>query len=304
VKILSYRELEPQGDFMLLMDQAFWWPASPTQFKKLIDQDFRLKDSPVGFCAVEDGKLAGFVGVMDIPTKTVYGKEEKVGGIWCVATFPGFAKKGICKTLMERSHQYFLEKNYSFSFLCTSRTIIAYAIYDRMDYVEVEKVNRYPQAYKVFSKDKVEMKPEKELDVEKIFATYQRFISAKDGFVIRPKDFFSFLGERKRYDDKKSIQEENGYALALGQADVIRIKELISLDKPTYHKLLDQIESIAQSGVIDRMVNDEKLSEVYKERGYSIEQADHGVLMVKNLGKEKFEEKYSNNFYFGSLDSF
>ncbi len=80
MKVISYRELEPKDRFMLLMDQAFWWPLSPAQLERLINLDIRLKNSPVGFCAVENGTLAGYVGVMDIPTKTVSGTVETVGG--------------------------------------------------------------------------------------------------------------------------------------------------------------------------------------------------------------------------------
>jgi predicted acetyltransferase len=304
MKIVTYRQLEPKDGFMLLMDQAFWWPLSPAQLEKLISLDIRLKNSPVGFCAVEDGKLAGFVGVMDIPTKTISGNVESVGGIWCVATNPRFAKRGISKTLMDKAHQYFLEKKYHFSFLTTSRTIIAYAIYVKMGYVEVEKVNNYPEAYKVLQEDKPEKKVETKLDPEKIFNLYQKSVRDKTGFVVRQNDFLAVSLERKRFDEKKSVQIENGYALVGGPREVSRIMELVSLDDQTYHKLLDQVESITTNGVIDRMITDEKLLEIYKDRGYRIEEGDHGVVMVKRLGKFDFEEKYGDAFHIGMMDLF
>jgi predicted acetyltransferase len=289
---------------MLLMDQAFWWPLSPAQLEKLINLDIRLKNSPVGFCAVEDGKLAGFVGVMDIPTKTVSGNVETVGGIWCVATNPRFSKRGICKTLMDRAHQYFQEKKYHFSFLTTSRTIIAYAIYVKMGYVEVEKVNNYPEAYKVLQEDKPEKKVETKLDPEKIFDLYQKSVRDKTGFVVRQNDFLAVSLERKRFDEKKSFQIENGYAMVGGPKEVSRIMELVSLDERTYHKLLDQIESTTPHGIIDRMITDEKLSDIYKSRGYRIEEGDHGVVMVKKLDKVGFEQKYGDAFHIGMMDLF
>jgi predicted acetyltransferase len=304
MKIVTYRELETKDPFMLLMDQAFWWPLSPAQLEKIISLDNRLKNSPVGFCAVEDGKLAGYVGVMDIPTKTISGSEETVGGIWCVATNPRFANRGICKTLMDKAHQYFQEKKYHFSFLTTSRTIIAYAIYVKMGYVEVEKVNNYPEAYKVLQEDKPEKKVETKLDPEKIFDLYQKSVRDKTGFVVRQNDFLAVSLERKRFDEKKSVQIENGYALVGGPREVSRIMELVSLDDQTYHKLLDQVESITTNGVIDRMITDEKLLDIYKSRGYRIEEGDHGVVMVKRLGKFEFEEKYGDAFHIGMMDLF
>jgi predicted acetyltransferase len=304
MKIITYRQLEPKDDFMILMDMAFWWPMTPSRLEKIIELDIRLKNSPVGFCAVENGSLAGFVGVLDIPTKTVFGKEETVGGIWAVATNPGFAKGGICKTLMEKAHQYFQEKKYRFSFLVTSRTIIAYAIYEKMGYVEVEKVNRYPRAYKIFKKDKDEKRLETELDSSRIFDIYQEFVKNKTGFVVRQKDFVRVFSERKRFDEKRSIQKEDGYALLADSKEVIYIQELVSLEDGTYEKLLEQVESFAQEGVIDRMVTDEKLLKIYKDRGYHIQEGDHGVLMVKKLGEADFEEKYGDAFHIGILDLF
>ncbi|MFQ6002829.1 MAG: hypothetical protein ACE5KJ_03710, partial [Candidatus Zixiibacteriota bacterium] len=88
MNIITYRELEPKDEIMMLLELAFWWPISLKDLDELINMDIRLRNSPVGFCAVTDGRLAGFVGVMDIPTKTVNGKTEIIGGIWAVATNP------------------------------------------------------------------------------------------------------------------------------------------------------------------------------------------------------------------------
>jgi hypothetical protein len=58
------------------------------------------------------------------------------------------------------------------------------------------------------------------------------------------------------------------------------------------------------NGVIDRMITDEKLLDIYKSRGYRIEEGDHGVVMVKRLGKFEFEEKYGDAFHIGMMDLF
>lgn len=304
MEIITYRELKNKDAFMFLIDQAFWWPISPSDMEKIINLDIRLKNGPVGFCAVENGDLAGFVGVLDIPTRTASGKEVTVGGIWCVATSPRFAKRGIRKILMDRAHQYFQEKEYPFSFLQTSRTLIAYAIYVKMDYVEIEKVNGYPEAYKVFQKDKAEKTPETKLAPDKIFNIYQKFVKDRTGFIVRQKDFLKMFSERKRFDQKKSFQGEDGYALISEARDVTKVQELVSQNERTLQKLLDQVESIAQSAVIDRMITDERLLEIYKDRGYCIEEGDHGVFMVKQLGERDFEEAYGKAFHIGALDLF
>ncbi len=304
MEIMTYRELEFKDEFMVLMELGFWSPLSPTRFEKLMNLDVRLRNGPAGFCAVENAKMVGFVGVMDIPTKTVDGNEVIVGGIYDVATNPAFARKGICKALMDKTHQYFEEQGYPFSFLLTNRTIIAYPLYLKMDYVEVEKFSRFPMAYKVLRKGEAEKKSHTKMNPGKIYQIYQEFVKGKTGFVVRQKDFISLFSQWKSFDDKKSIHEENGYALLVEMRGSVKIRELISLDDQTYEKLVDQVESLAPAGVVDRLVSDEKLLTIYKSKGYSIQEDDHLTFMVKKLGGVEFEEAYGDNFHIGALDLF
>lgn len=304
MEIMTYRELEIKDEFMVLMELAFWSPLSPTKFEKIMNLDVRLKNGPVGFCAVENGRMVGFVGVMDIPTKTVEGNEKVVGGIYDVATNPCFAKRGICKALMDRAHHYFQEREYPFSFLLTNRTIIAYPLYLKMDYVEVEKFSHFPTAYKVLRKDEGEKKSDTRMNPDTIYQIYREFVKDKTGFVVRQKDFIRLFSQWKSFDDKKSIQEKNGYALLAEVRGSVKIRELISPDDQTYEKLLEQVESLAPAGVMDRLVADEKLLAIYKARGYNIQEGDHLTFMVKRLGDLQFEEVYGDNFHIGALDLF
>jgi predicted acetyltransferase len=304
MEIVTYREMEPKDEFMALMEMGFGEPVTPPTFAENINRDIRLKNGPVGLCAVENGKLAGFVGILDIPTRTVNGKEQMVGGIYAVATNARFARRGMCKTLMEKVHQHFREQKYPFCFLTTTRTIIAYALYRKMDYIEVEKVNQYPIAYKVLEKNKRDKKSELKLNYDKINDIYLNYVKDKTGFVIRQNDFGGLFAQWESFDEKKSIQNHNGYALIREVRKTIKVQELVSLDDPNYEKLLDKIESIAPSGVLDRLVTDERLLKIYKQRGYSIQEGSNSVLMVKKLGDWKFEEAYGEKFHIGLLDYF
>jgi len=303
--IFTYRELEPKDEIMMLMDFAFWWPISPKDFDELINMDARLRDSPVGFCGVKDGRLAGYVGVMDIPTKTIKGETEIVGGIWAVATNPDFSRQGICKSLMEAAHDYFRKQKYRFSFLCTSRAIIAYGIYDKLEYTEVEYVNRSAGVYKVMDKIAPEdVKTETKLDPEKIYEIYERFVENKTGFAARQKDFVTLFAKRKSFDERKSILKERGYALVREARNVIKVQDLVALDDATYAELIDEIEEIAKSGVINRAVADKGLLSIYKSKGYRVQKRDDGVLMVKNLAYAAIDKVYGEFFHMAALDWF
>lgn len=305
MNIVTYRELQPKDEIMMLMDLAFWWPMSPRDFDELINMDVRLRNGPVGFCAVKDKRLAGYVGVMDIPTKTVAGDTEIVGGIWCVATNPDSSRQGICRTLMEKAHNYFRKQKYRFSFLCTSRTIIAYAIYDKLGYTEVEYVNQFSSVYKVLDKaEPVEKKTGTVLDPEKVYQIYEKFVENKTGFVARQRDFVTLFTKRKRFDEKKSIQREQGYALVTESQNVIKVQDLVALDDAVYGELIDHIEQIAKSGVINRAVTDERLVSIYESKGYQVQKDDDSVLMVKNLTDASIDKVYGDSFYIGALDWF
>ncbi|KPL05493.1 MAG: hypothetical protein AMJ73_00410 [candidate division Zixibacteria bacterium SM1_73] len=303
--IITYRELEPKDEIMMLMDLAFWWPISPKDFEELINMDARLKNSPVGFCGVKDGRLAGYVGVMDIPTKTIKGEIEIVGGIWAVATNPDFSRQGICKSLMETAHDYFRKQKYRFSFLCTTRTIIAYGIYDKLEYKEVEYVNRFAGVSKVLDKSEpVDIKAETMLNPEKIYQIYEKFVENKTGFAARQKDFVNLFTKRKSFDEQKSILKEKGYALLREARDVIKVQDLVALDDATYGELIDETERLAKSGVINRAVADRGLLSIYKSKGYRVQKRDDGVLMVKNLADATIDKVYGESFHMAALDWF
>ena len=303
--VVTYRELKQKDDFMMLMDIAFWWPLSPKAMEEKIASDTRLKDGPVGFCAVEDDRLVGHAGVMDIPTRTAEGKTETVGGIWGVATNPGRARQGISKILMEKAHQYFRSKNYRFSFLCTGRTIIAYAFYRRLGYVEVEPVNQAQAVFKVLDKTEATAKGlSYTVDPQKVYRLYQKSVEKKTGFVLRQEDFFTLFSKRKRFEEKMSIFEENGYTLLSESQGVTKVQELVAFDKAAYQELIDQIEQGAKNGVINHLVANESLLELYKRKGYRVQTGEHGVMMVKNLTDAGVDEVYGSSFYLGLLDWF
>jgi predicted acetyltransferase len=305
MKIVTYRELEPKDDIMMLMDLAFWWPISPKELEERISSDIRLKNGPVGFCAIKENRLAGFVGVMDIPTKTVKGEVEIVGGIWSVATNPDFARQGICKTLMEAAHDYFRSQGYRFSLLCTIRTIIAYAFYIKLGYREVEAVNRFIQVYKVLDKsESVNQNACSDLDPQKIYQIYEKFVNDKTGFMVRQKDFATMFAKRKRIDEQKSILKQKGYALVTEDQNVIKVQDLVALDETTYEELVDGIEEIAKNGVIDRLVADDRLLAIYKSKGYRFQKGDNSVLMAKKLSQDEIDYIYGESFYMGMLDWF
>jgi predicted acetyltransferase len=305
MEIITYAELKNKDEYMMLMEMAFWWPVVPRRFDRITKWDERLKNGPIGFCAMENRRLASHVGVMNIPLRTLKGEVEVVGGISAVATNPDFANRSLAGILMEKAHQYFREKGYRFSFLTTNRTIRAHAGYKKLGYVEVESMNRIPSVYKILKKGSSVKKPTKrELNPNKVYSLFEKFVKDKSGFVIRQKDFVKLYLFRKSIDRKAFVLMRDGYAFLNKDRGATRIHEMVASNEATYQKLVIESERMSTGIIIDRSVYDPKLLKVYKSRGYKTQLGSNSVLMVKPLDKIDYREVFGDSIYLGFLDWF
>jgi len=310
MKILTYKELESKSELLPLMDNAFGWPFNPRMYEKLIKIDPRLRNSPVGFCAVEDERAIGYVGVMDLATRASDGNVEYVGGIYGVATLPSHARKGISTTLMNRVHEHFRERKYRFSFLCTSHTLVAYTMYLKLGYTDLLE---RPSVYKVLSPKKV-MAPVKQrsekLDFDRLLKVYSEFVKDKTGLVIRDKAYLTMLKKTGYFGGKDCIIEEDGYVIFRSNvggtwSKAMWIRELVALNAKEMNRLVELVEAKAKDLMMDRDVLDKDLLQVYKSRGYMIEKRSHVVIMVKPLTPDAlFKKTYGDKFYLKELDFF
>jgi len=304
MRIATYRELQSKDELLPLFQHAFWWPFNPKEFEKIIKADPRLQDSPVGYAAIKNKHLVGFVGVMDIATCTLQGSEENVGGIWGVVTHPAHARKGIFTALMQRSHEYFREKGYNFSLLNTSKSLIAYALYQKLGYRDVIV---YPSAYKVIKETRKATKKsgkKTKLDWNKILEIYNQVTQDKTGFVVRSTQYGKMLETRKRIQPGKSIVTDKGYALLKEDTGNVAVQEIIALTKEEVSKLITQIEGKAAKAVIAEAVLDNDLQRAYLSRGFMFLEDSYDLLMFKPLTNASFTEVYGNEFYAAATDYF
>jgi len=285
MKVLTYRDLESKEGILPLMDHAFSWPFNPRWFEDFVKIDPRSKDGPVGFCAVENGCVVGFVGMLDLATRTLDGTIENVGGIYGVATLPSHTRKGISTVLVNSAHQHFKEEGYRFSFLNTSHTIIVHAFYKKLGYTDAAE---YPSAYKVIETQKAKPFRKDEtakLDFDKILKVHNEFSKDKTGFVIRDKAHLNMLKKAEGITDRQCIMSEKGYAIFKKDKRGIWIRELVALTTEEMERLISRIEEKAKDLVYDRTVLEATLLRVYKSRGYMIHKRSHIVLMVKPLSR-------------------
>lgn len=310
MKILTYRELESKHNLLPLLDHAFGWTFNPRTFETIVKTDPRLRDSPVGFFAVQNDNVIGSVGVMDMTTRTLDGSIEYVGGVYGVATLPSHVRKGVSTALMNAAHQYFKEKGYRFSLLWTSRTFVAHTMYEKLGYADwFER----PTAHKILEPKKsrqAERKKDAKVDFDQILKIYDEYAKSKVGFVIRDRAYMKMMFRFESLSIKDCIIDKDGYAIFktnIGGTWVkgTWIRELVALNTQAMLKLLQRVEERSKDLIYDRAVFNDSLLEVYESRGYMIRKKSHSVLMVKPLTPDvSFSRAYGDKFFLTSLDFF
>jgi hypothetical protein len=85
----------------------------------------------------------------------------------------------------------------------------------------------------------------------------------------------------------------------------IWIRELVAPNTKQMNKMLDKAEAKAKEMIYDRAAMDEKLLQVYRSRGYMVQERSHGIMMVKPLvASADFGKTYGDRFYMTGLDFF
>jgi GNAT superfamily N-acetyltransferase len=304
MQIVAYRDLESKNGLLPLLEQAFGWPFNEEEFNKYIKLDPRLKNGAVGFCALEDGKVVSYVGAMDLATRTLDGTVEPVGGVYGVATLPGYTRQGFSAALFKTTHEYFKDKGYRFSFLNTSRSLVAYSLYKKLGYSDVYS---YPSVYKVLDTTKaapLKMKTQK-LDLDKILALYNKYVKDKVGLTARDRAFLEMLAKDKRLTSKGTVCNDKGYVVFTKDQYFTRIWELVAQSKADAIELVKIVEGKARGVICGRAVLDNALRRVYSSQGYTILNEGHGVFMVKPLEPDAlFNQVYGEDFFQMSMDNF
>lgn len=307
MEILAYQELKEKNTLLPLMEQAFGWPFDPTEVEKSIRADPRLRDGSVGFCALKEGKAIGYAGVMDLTLGTVAGTEERVGGLYAVATFPGYTRQGVCTALMNRAHEYFVSKGYRFSLLTTSPTIVAHALYRKLDYFDVAS---FPSAYKVRAKaekpEALEHRGVSKWDYDGILERFREYVKGRTGFVIRDKTYLRMLIKQHEISAKECVMTERGYVIFKREKKQVRVRELVAHNQKEMNRLIGLVENKAQRAIIGRLgVENPAVSRAYASRGFTVLETGHGVLMAKELvAGASFNDSFGSRFYMSALDHF
>jgi ribosomal protein S18 acetylase RimI-like enzyme len=307
--IVSYRDLESEEDIFMLWLKSFGWPGTAAWLENFKKYETRISDGPVGMCGLIKGKIAGFVGIMSIPTRTRHGDIENVGGIHDVSVHPSYARRGTGRKLLEAAEEYLRGQGTRLVFLTTSRSIVAYQWYCDVGYRVIDIVDDYPHMYKIFSPPQTLRKkdiPQKKhkLDLKHVQKLWDWYGGRHCGFTIRNlKD----LKSREMMDDfskKLSISVKSGYALLRSRCDTIQYVEILARSQKAYRELIKLADSRAKYAAVAIQPFDRKAREAFEKARYRFDSGQYGVLMCKQLAGTTFDDLYDNRFVLSRLDWF
>jgi GNAT superfamily N-acetyltransferase len=303
---VPYERLRDPRDFFELMEACFGEVAAPEHPNLLRRYDERRKHE-FGFGLYRGKTLASFIGVAELTVRTRSGHSESALGIHHVATHPAYARQGLCRRLFEFVHDRYRRQGRRFSFLYTTRTLVAPALYRDLGYEEIPLSGpRAPRALLILPETHRRLKRNRtrvaDLAVaEKLFA---EATAGECGFVIRPCGWvLARLRQWKMKPDCVFI-DRDGYAFTNPDRLGRYIEEFICRNRAAYVRLLDRIFAATRGGLVDYYVRDPILRAIYEERGARFRRETYSCLMVKPLTRSTFRAVFGTRFFQSPVDQF
>lgn len=302
MRIVPYDEILDPADFLQLMLVGFGWAATPERVEQSRRADARRRD-PYGYAAYVGRTLAGFVGTMDIPVRTLDGRVETALGIHHVATRAEFCRQGIAARLFEHAHRVYRERGRRFSFLYTSRSLVAWALYRKLGYVDLPQP---PRAELLLPKRKPARRKNRTTiaELKRVEAMFQAAAKGRTGFAARlpgwPRSRIR-LWKLKLAD---FFVDRDGYAFTETDKDGLWVTEFIAADRAAYERILDRIVAQGKRVLVDVTVHDPVLKSLYRERGFRFRAQSYGSLMALPLGPASLRAAFGPRFFYTSVDQF
>jgi GNAT superfamily N-acetyltransferase len=223
MNIVEYNDVDPMSVLHLTM-LALDFPFTPEHAAHIRHTDPRPFPC-FTVNAVEDDKVLGQVGVFRLPMVSTEGRED-VGGVWAVSTHPNYAGRGIASALLDEAHTRMRAAGLRFSTLGTNRPRVAYRLYQRHGYVDMNvwatALTRWETAHRPTQLQARPLGSEGYDFVEKIFADL-----AGDylGFAGRHTPF-ARLRDKVKLEDIWVLYENNavvGYVFATKEKSMLFI---------------------------------------------------------------------------------
>lgn len=191
--------------------------------------------------AVEDDMVLGQVGVFRLPMISTAGRED-VGGVWAVSTHPHHAGRGVASALLEEAHSRMHAAGLRFSTLGTSRSGVAYRLYQKHGYVDMNvwaaALMRWELAHQP---TRLRAEPASEEGFDFVETIFEKLAKEYLGFAWRHSPFIR-LRDKVKLDDIWIIWENRepvGYVFARQE------NLLLKLDIQILRMDINAVEAVA-----------------------------------------------------------
>jgi GNAT superfamily N-acetyltransferase len=235
--------------------------------------------------AVEDGMLLGQVGVFRLPMISIEGRED-VGGVWAVSTHPQHAGRGVASALLEAAHLRMVDAGLRFSTLGTSRSGVAYRLYQRHGYVDMSvwatALARWETAHQPTRLRAGRPGAEGFALVEQI---YQDLARDYLGFAWRHTPF-ARLHDKVRLEEIWIVWENSdpaGYLFARLDGSVLRISVQLLRNDVDATEAVAAVTSQLKSSYVQVTLSRPADMATLQRAGWQVAHPDWGAFMVKPL---------------------
>ncbi len=182
----AYDDLEPDA-VAWLNRVGLGYDMSPALVRKVRRVDSRVPQE-FAWYACEEGRPVSQVGYLLYPVRTEAG-EDVAGVPLAVCTLPVASRRGYATQLLEHVHDRLREQGARYSFLTTSRTRVAHALYEGIGYRDVV---RFRQAFGRMPgrrTDTYRVRGAKGQDEAAFHVAFEARVRGSLGFVVRPRNF-------------------------------------------------------------------------------------------------------------------
>lgn len=303
MKIVEYDDVDPLSVLYLNL-LSLGYPLTLEKVSLIRHLDAR----PFPFFAVyaiEDGIVAGQVGIYRLPMITTNGPED-VGGICAMCIHPAFSRQGIATQLLDEAHTRMRSDGLRFSTLGTARHRAAHALYKKQGYEDVFiSTSTFTTRENVHSDSHLLAECATSGKLHLADSLFQKVAVGNLGFARRDKSFFSMMvatgeiaeGEiRLLWDGNELV----GYALAGVSESVLSVSSLLlaeGVDAGAAISALAQDKTISHIRV---RVDHQSIATSLQRTGYSRVVPDWGTFMIKSLTPEVSSDDACHLFGIGT----
>lgn len=283
MKILEYDDIDPMGAFNLSL-LALDFPFTPEHAAHIRRTDPRPFPC-LAVYAVEDDIFMGQVGVFRLPMITTEGRED-VGGVWAVSTHPQHAGRGVASRLLDEAHARMREAGLRFSTLGTDRYRVAYKLYQRHGYEDMQVLGTALARWETAQKPtRLRAERADSIGFDFVESVFEIVASNYLGFAWRYTPF-ARLRDNVKLEDIWILWDNDqpvGYALTHADKTMTKISDLLlSYGVDAAEAVAAVVSGLKTSYVQVRVSRPTDISSLQRA-GYQVAHPDWGAFMVKSL---------------------